>query len=133
MNRESSLRELTAEFARHEGRQPRVMVTSRAKGQEDSRIHEAAVLLANYGFNVDLGPAFRKEQELVSNALENDVDLLVLISTETGLPEELVRAIEDLLARSGRADLAVLGMPQDWTPGELANQLEASMKKLLRF
>ena len=133
MNRESSLSELTADFARHEGRQPRVMITSRAKGQEDSRMHEAAVLLANFGFNVDLGPAFRKEQELVSNALENDVDLLLLIGTEAALPEELVLAIEDLLARSGRADMMVLGMTQDWTPGELADRLEASMKELLRF
>ena len=133
MNRESSLRELTAEFARHEGRQPRVMVTSRAKGQEDSRIHEAAVLLANYGFNVDLGPAFRKEQELVSNALENDVDLLVLIGLEAGLTEELERDLEDLLARLGRADMIMIGMQQDWTPGGLADRLEASLKTLLRF
>jgi len=120
-----------SDFAVHEGRQPRIMASAPITGEEDPRIDEIAVLLANLGFNVDVGPFFRKEQELVSNAVENDVDILLL----TGIgPKErtfFTRATEELLAGLKRSDMVLLLLEEGWEPPELKARLQEALEQLL--
>ena len=131
MSGESRLRELSGHFARHEGRQPRVMVAAPANWEEEPRMGEIAVLLANFGFNVDLGPLFKKELDLASNAVESDVDLLLISGLRAGDPENLIRAIEASVQDLGRGDMIVMSLPEKWRDRQLTRQIETSLEALL--
>lgn len=131
------LKQLVEEFAALEGRQPRAMVSSSLPLAGDERNEENAVFLSDLGFNVDVGPYFHSERELVSNATENDVDVLILSKVNQLNQTDFMAKLKDVLREKGRSDLIVIPMSSDPTTtplsaSDLSRKLETALSHLLR-
>jgi methylmalonyl-CoA mutase len=131
------LKQLVEEFAALEGRQPRAMVSSSLPLAGDERNEETAVFLSDLGFNVDVGPYFHSERELVSNATENDVDILILSKVNQLNQTDFMAKLKDVLREKGRSDLIVIPMSSDPTTtplsaSDLSRKLETALSHLLR-
>ena len=64
---------LTAEFAKKEGRQPRIMIAKMGQDGHDRGAKVVATGYADCGFDVDMGPLFQTPAEAAKQAVENDV------------------------------------------------------------
>ena len=97
---------LTAEFAKKEGRQPRIMI---AKMGQDGHDRGAKVVVTGYadcGFDVDMGPLFQTPAEAAKQAVENDVHVLGVSSLAAGHKTLIPQVIEEL-KKLGRPDIMV--------------------------
>ncbi|MFC2080889.1 methylmalonyl-CoA mutase [Bacteroidota bacterium] len=100
-------REMAAEFARQEGRQPRIMI---AKMGQDGHDRGAKVVSSGYadiGFDVDIGPLFQTPAEAARQAIENDVHVLGVSSLAGGHKTLIPQMIEEL-KKLGRPDIMVI-------------------------
>lgn len=125
------LKRLVHEFASLEGRQPRVMLSSRLPLDGDERIQELAVLLADVGFDVDIGPYFKESHELVVNATENDVDVLILSKIDSADQMDFKASMKKLLNEAGRSDLVIVPGAVTMKGPELVQKLETILNDLL--
>ena len=99
--------QLTAAFAKKEGRQPRIMI---AKMGQDGHDRGAKVVAAGYadcGFDVDMGPLFQTPAEAAKQAVENDVHVLGVSSLAAGHKTLVPQVIEEL-KKLGRPDIMVI-------------------------
>ncbi|HUR90520.1 MAG TPA: methylmalonyl-CoA mutase, partial [Ramlibacter sp.] len=94
------------EFAREQGRRPRVMVAKLGQDGHDRGAKVVATAFADLGFDVDIGPLFQTPEECARQAIENDVHA-VGISTLAAGHKTLVPAIIDELKRQGADDIIV--------------------------
>ena len=76
-----NLSDLVEVFSRLEGRQPRVMVSCEAPPKCPEHVNSVSLYLADHGFDVDVGPYFIHPEDLSLHAIENDVDLLVILES----------------------------------------------------
>jgi len=110
-------RELAAEFARKEGRQPRIMVAKMGQDGHDRGAKVVATGYADIGFDVDIGPLFQTPAEAARQAVENDVHILG-ISTLAGGHKTLIPRVIKELKDIGRSDIMVIAggiiPPQDY-------------------
>jgi methylmalonyl-CoA mutase len=106
----------TAQFARHEGRRPRMLVVKLGQDGHDRGAKVIATAFADIGFDVDLGPLFQTPAEAARQAVENDVHV-VGVSTQAGAHRTLVPdLVEALKAEGGEEIMVVCGgviPPQD--------------------
>jgi len=67
---------LVNEFARKEGRRPRILLTQ--MGWDDRRLKAKSISAeyAEIGFDVDIGPRFQNPAEAAKHAVENDVHVI---------------------------------------------------------
>jgi len=100
-------RELVAEFAGKEGRQPRIMVAKMGQDGHDRGAKVVATGYADIGFDVDIGPLFQTPDEAARQAVENDVHILG-ISTLAGGHKTLIPQVIKELKNLGRADIMVI-------------------------
>jgi len=88
-----------AEFAREEGRRPRLLVVKMGQDGHDRGAKVIATAFADLGFDVDMGPLFQTPEEAARQAIECDCHV-VGISTQAGahrtLVPQLVRQLKDL-------------------------------------
>ncbi len=103
----SEARRKTDEFARREGRRPRILVAKVGQDGHDRGAKVIASSFADLGFDVDVGPLFRTPDEVAAQAVENDVHVLG-ISTLAGGHKTLVPAIIQELDELGRGDVKVV-------------------------
>ena len=103
----AAARERVAEFARTEGRQPRILVAKLGQDGHDRGAKVSASAFADLGFDVDLGPLFQMPAEVARHAVENDVHI-VGISSLAGAHKLLVPAVIAELARLGRPDIVTI-------------------------
>ena len=68
--------ELTEEFARQEGRRPRIMIAKMGQDGHDRGAKVCATGYADCGFDVDMGPLFQTPAEAARQAVENDVNIM---------------------------------------------------------
>jgi methylmalonyl-CoA mutase len=112
----ADLRAAVAAFAAAEGRRPRLLVAKIGQDGHDRGSKVVASAFADAGFDVDLGPLFATPEEVVRQALENDVHA-VGISTLAGGHQTLVPAVVAGLRAAGAADKIVVAggviPPQD--------------------
>ena len=94
------------EFAKAEGRRPRVMVAKLGQDGHDRGAKVVATALADLGFDVDIGPLFQTPAECARQAIENDVHA-VGISTLAAGHKTLVPAIIEELKKQGADDIVV--------------------------
>jgi methylmalonyl-CoA mutase len=94
------------EFAREEGRRPRVLVAKLGQDGHDRGARVVASGLADLGFDVDIGPLFQTPEEVARQAIDNDVHA-VGVSTLAGAHRTLLPALVTELRRQGAADIAV--------------------------
>ncbi len=110
-------RTLSNEFAKLEGRRPRIMVAKLGQDGHDRGAKVIATSFADLGFDVDVGPLFQTPEEAARQAAENDVHILGISSLAAGhktLVPKAIQALKDL----GRPDIVVItgGVipPQDY-------------------
>ncbi|HRO76479.1 MAG TPA: methylmalonyl-CoA mutase, partial [Crocinitomicaceae bacterium] len=65
--------ELANQFAKLEGRRPRIMVAKMGQDGHDRGAKVIATSFADIGFDVDMGPLFQTPAEAAKQAVENDV------------------------------------------------------------
>jgi methylmalonyl-CoA mutase len=100
-------KELVAEFAKKEGRQPRVMIAKLGQDGHDRGAKVVATGYADVGFDVDMGPLFQTPAEAAKQAVENDVHVVGVSSLAAG-HKTLVPQIIDELKKLGREDILVI-------------------------
>jgi len=100
-------RALTDQFARKEGRRPRIMVAKMGQDGHDRGAKVVATGYADCGFDVDMGPLFQTPAEAARQAVENDVHVLGVSSLAAGHKTLVPQVIEEL-KRLGRPDIIVI-------------------------
>ena len=98
---------MAEEFARREGRQPRIMIAKLGQDGHDRRQKVAATGYADIGFDVDMGPLFQTPAEAAKQAVENDVHVVGVSSLAAG-HLTLVPQIIAELKKLGREDIVVI-------------------------
>ena len=99
--------QLTAEFAKKEGRQPRIMIAKMGQDGHDRGAKVVATGYADCGFDVDMGPLFQTPAESAREAVENDVHVLGVSSLAAGHKTLVPQVIEEL-KKLGREDIMVI-------------------------
>jgi methylmalonyl-CoA mutase len=100
-------RALCAEFAKKEGRQPRIMIAKMGQDGHDRGAKVVATGYADIGFDVDMGPLFQTPEEAAKDAVDNDVHVLGVSSLAAG-HKTLVPAVITELKKLGREDIMVI-------------------------
>jgi methylmalonyl-CoA mutase len=98
---------LVAEFAKKEGRQPRIMIAKLGQDGHDRGAKVVATGYADCGFDVDMGPLFQTPEEAAKQAVENDVHVVGVSSLAAG-HKTLVPQIIGELKKLGREDIMVI-------------------------
>ncbi len=99
--------ELADEFAKLDGRRPRIMVAKIGQDGHDRGAKVIATSFADLGFDVDIGALFQTPQEVVKQAIENDVHILGISSLAAG-HKTLVPAVIEELKKADRDDIMVI-------------------------
>ncbi len=100
-------KELVEEFAKREGRQPRIMVAKMGQDGHDRGAKVVATGYADIGFDVDIGPLFQTPAEAAKDAVENDVHILGVSSLAAG-HKTLIPEVMKELEKLGREDIMVI-------------------------
>ena len=100
-------KKMVAEFAKKEGRQPRIMVAKLGQDGHDRGAKVVATGYADCGFDVDMGPLFQTPEEAAKQAVENDVHVVGVSSLAAG-HKTLVPQIIAELKKLGREDIVVI-------------------------
>jgi methylmalonyl-CoA mutase len=110
-------RAMVEEFARAEGRRPRILIAKMGQDGHDRGAKVIATAFADLGFDVDVGPLFQTPREAARMAVENDNHVLG-VSSLAGGHKTLVPEVIAELRRLGRDDILVFvgGVipPQDY-------------------
>ena len=77
------------EFAKMEGRRPRIMVAKMGQDGHDRGAKVVATGYADIGFDVDMGPLFQTPAEAAKQAVENDVQVIEELE-KLGRPDIMV-------------------------------------------
>jgi methylmalonyl-CoA mutase len=100
-------RALVEEFARGEGRRPRILVAKIGQDGHDRGQKVIATAFADLGFDVDVGPLFQTPAEVARQAVEADVHIVGVSSLAAG-HLTLVPALRAELAEAGRPDIMIV-------------------------
>lgn len=100
-------KQLANEFAKKEGRRPRIMIAKMGQDGHDRGAKVVATGYADVGFDVDIGPLFQTPAEAAKQAVENDVHILGVSSLAAGHKTLVPQVIEEL-KKYGREDIMVI-------------------------
>jgi len=98
---------LVEEFAKKEGRQPRIMIAKMGQDGHDRGAKVVSTGYADIGFDVDMGPLFQTPEEAAKQAVENDVHVMGVSSLAAG-HKTLVPQVIAELKKLGREDILVI-------------------------
>ena len=99
--------QLTEEFAKKEGRRPRIFIAKMGQDGHDRGAKVVATGYADCGFDVDMGPLFQTPAEAAREAVENDVHIVRVSSLAAG-HKTLIPQLIDELKKLGREDIMVI-------------------------
>ena len=99
--------EMSNEFAKREGRRPRILIAKAGQDGHDRGAKVIATAFADIGFDVDVGPLFATPAEVARNAVENDVHI-VGISTLAAGHKTIIPEVVAELGKQGRPDIRVI-------------------------
>ena len=99
--------QLANTFASLEGRRPRIMVSKVGQDGHDRGAKVIAAGFADIGFDVDISPLFQTPEEVVQQALDNDVHLIGISSLAAGHKTLIPKIVEELKTH-GREDILVI-------------------------
>jgi methylmalonyl-CoA mutase len=97
---------LAEEFAKAEGRRPRILIAKMGQDGHDRGAKVIATAFADLGFDVDVGPLFQTPREAARMAIENDVHILG-VSSLAGGHSTLVPQVISELKKLDREDILV--------------------------
>jgi len=95
------------EFLKTQGRRPRILVAKLGQDGHDRGAKVVATGLADVGFDVDVGPLFQTPEEVVKQAIENDVHV-VGVSSQAGGHKTLIPELRKLLDKAGANDIYII-------------------------
>ena len=98
---------LADEFAKLEGRRPRIMIAKLGQDGHDRGAKVIATSFADLGFDVDIGPLFQTPAEAARQAAENDVHIIGISSLAAGHKTLVPETISEL-KKLGREDILVI-------------------------
>ncbi len=111
------IKQQVEEFAKREGRRPRMLVVKMGQDGHDRGAKVIATAYADLGFDVDIGPLFQTPEEAAKQAAENDVHVVGVSSLAAG-HKTLVPQLMQALKKEGADDVLVVcgGVipPQDY-------------------
>ena len=105
-DRFAKLRNAANKFSIDHGRQPRILIAKLGQDGHDRGAKIIATAFADIGFDVDIGPLFQTPDEVVGQAIENDVHIIG-ISSQAGGHKSLVPKLIEMLRANGRSDMIV--------------------------
>ena len=94
-------------FARDEGRRPRILVAKMGQDGHDRGAKVIATAFADLGFDVDIGPLFQTPDEVAKDAIEADVHVIGVSSQAAG-HKTLVPQLIAALKKQGVDDILVV-------------------------
>lgn len=100
-------KKLADQFAKLEGRRPRIMVAKMGQDGHDRGAKIISTSFADLGFDVDIGPLFQTPAEAAKQAVENDVHILGVSSLAAG-HKTLVPQVIAELKKLEREDIMVI-------------------------
>ena len=103
----AAIQKSVEEFAKDEGRRPRMLVVKMGQDGHDRGAKVIATAFADIGFDVDVGPLFQTPEEAAQDAVDNDVHVVGISSQAAGhktLAPKLVQALKD----AGADDIIVI-------------------------
>jgi methylmalonyl-CoA mutase len=103
----SAIQHEVNEFAKTEGRRPRMLVCKLGQDGHDRGAKVIATAFADIGFDVDIGPLFQTPEEAVREAIENDVHVIGISSQAAGHKTLVPKVIEGL-RQAGADDIIVV-------------------------
>jgi len=103
----TNAKKLSDEFAKLDGRRPRIMVAKMGQDGHDRGAKVISTSFADLGFDVDVGPLFQTPEEVARQAAENDVHLIGASSLAAGHKTLIPQLIAEL-KRIGREDIEVV-------------------------
>jgi methylmalonyl-CoA mutase len=103
------IRKEVDEFARQEGRRPRILVAKLGQDGHDRGAKVIASAFADLGFDVDIGPLFQTPEEAAQDAIENDVHVIGVSSQAAGHMTLVPQLVEQLRAQGARDVIVVVG------------------------
>ena len=98
---------LTQKFEDEEGRRPRIMVAKMGQDGHDRGAKVVATAFADMGFDVDVAPLFQTPEEVVKQAVENDIHILGVSSLAAG-HKTLVPQVVEELKKLGADDITIV-------------------------
>ena len=105
------------EFAKAQGRRPRMLVVKMGQDGHDRGAKVIATGFADLGFDVDVGVLFQTPAEAAADAIDNDVHVIGVSSQAAGHKTLVPQLIEELKAKGAGNILVVVGgviPPQDY-------------------
>ena len=101
------VRSETKEFAKNNGRRPRILVAKVGQDGHDRGQKVIATAFADLGFDVDIGPLFQTPEEAAKQAVEADVHVVGVSSLAAG-HLTLVPELKAQLTALGRDDILIV-------------------------
>jgi methylmalonyl-CoA mutase len=101
------IRQMTDDFALHEGRRPRILIAKMGQDGHDRGARVVASAYGDLGFDVDIGPLFQTPAETAKQAVENDSHIVGVSSLAAGHKTLVPQLIAELKAL-GRDDIIVV-------------------------
>jgi len=101
------LRQDVQAFAEEVGRRPRILVAKLGQDGHDRGARIIATGFADVGFDVDIGPLFQTPEEVVQQALDNDVHVIGVSSQAAG-HSTLVPSLLEILAENDAGNIKVV-------------------------
>lgn len=97
------------QFIEDHGRRPRVLISTMLPGADDTEAKVLASSLADVGFDIDLAPSTSSTNDIVRQAVENDVHAIgVCLGADDKLAPAALSAIQVLLAEQEADDITLL-------------------------
>ena len=103
----STIREEINSFAKKAGRRPRIMVAKMGQDGHDRGAKVIATAFADLGFDVDIAPLFQTPEEVVKQAIENDVHVIGISSQAAG-HKTLIELLMKVLEKENSEDIVVV-------------------------
>ncbi len=100
-------KKLVEDFARLEGRQPRILIAKMGQDGHDRGAKVVSTGFADIGFDVDIGPLFQTPAETAKQAIENDVHIIGISSLAAGHKTLVPQVIKEL-KKMGRDDIMIV-------------------------
>jgi methylmalonyl-CoA mutase len=102
-------RKLTNQFAKIDGRRPRILVAKIGQDGHDRGAKIIATSFADLGFDVDIGPLFQTPKEAARQAVDNDVHILGISSLAAGHKTLIPLLINELKVIGGSEIMVIVG------------------------
>ena len=138
--------QLSDKFSENHGRRPRILIAKVGQDGHDRGAKVIASSFADMGFDVDIGPLFQSPNDVVKQAIENDVHVIGISSLAGGHKtlikelflnlkqyhsNEIMVVIGGIIPKADHQFLKNLGVSAIFGPGSNINEIAVKLLNLL--